>query len=226
MSGFKILCISLLMLLVCGCATAYVPVSWGMGERVQRLSRSDVTLSMLFDRYDPQRETLRVRGDSFEQVMMPDEVKFHLGAYVPETKLIYRNLYKEYSDEELRDLMLHELAHHVWFSAMSPRKRAQWSEHLHYHPSPLQLMVRRIYPVPASWEAEDFAFTVEYARSVDINALANLDLISAPEREAMLADLSAKTAKRHPKEGVQQTAAAPPSASTARLSAGKAAVGP
>jgi hypothetical protein len=185
----KFAAIFLLALLLGGCATTYVPISWGIGEKVQQLSRSDVILTILFDRYDPDRRTLRVGGESFNEVMMPSEVQYHLGAYRQDTKLIYRNLYNEYSDNDLRDLLIHELSHHIWFNHMSPTQRAQWGEHLESHPTSLRDMVRRVYPRPADYDTEDFAFTVEYARTVDIEELTRLNLITVKERDVLLTKL-------------------------------------
>lgn len=186
----KFLAIILLALLMNGCATTYVPVSWGQGERVRQLSHSDLMLVTLFDRYDPERKTLRVAGESFDEVMMPGEVQFHLGAYRPDTKLIYRNLYHDYGNQELRDMVLHELAHHIWFTYMSPNQRRSWLLHLVDNPSPLQQMVRRSYPPNADLNSEDFAFTVQYARPVDIKELARLNIITAAEEEAILEELN------------------------------------
>jgi hypothetical protein len=183
----RIVVLLLLALTLGGCATTYVPISWSMGDRVRQLSRSDQTLALLFNRYDPARATLRVGGVSFDEVMMPSEVKYHLGAYRRDTKLIYRNLYQEFNDQELRDLMLHEFAHHIWFSAMTPKQQVRWGVHLEQNPSPLQTMVRQNYPLPSDYASEDFAFTVEYARPVDIEELARMNLITPAERDIMLA---------------------------------------
>lgn len=182
----------LVALLASGCATTYIPVSWGMGDRVQRLSHSDPMLATLFDRYDPQRTTLRVSGASFNEVMMPSEVSSHLGAYRLDTRQIYRNLADRYNDRELRDLMLHELAHHIWFTAMSKDQRTVWGLHLTVNPSPLQDMVRRSYRSPSQFASEDFAFTVEYARPVDIRELTALGIITPAEGKRLLAALSAE----------------------------------
>lgn len=171
-----------------GCSATYVPISWGMGERVQALSRSDLTLSILFDRYDPRRQTLRVAGESFDEVMMPSEVPHHLGAYRPDTKLIYRNMYNEYTDKQLRDLMLHELAHHIWFGTMSLMQREEWIEHLDDNPSQVRELVRRLYHKPTDHDTEDFAFAVEYARPVDMEKLARMNLITEEERDVIVAD--------------------------------------
>ena len=168
-----------------GCATTYIPVSWGMGERVQRISRSDPTLAVLFKRYDPERKTLRVIGESFDEAMMPSEVKHHQGAYRSDLQIIYRNLYLEYADQELRNLVVHELAHHVWFTGFSPAQRREWKAHLERHPSPWQTVVRRVYGNPASHDAEDFAFTVEFARETDIAMLVSLNVISAVEGDEL-----------------------------------------
>lgn len=185
-SMVKMLSLLLLAWLTSGCATTYVPVSWGFGEKVQQLSRSDLFLATLFDRYDHDRSTLRVAGDSFDEPMMPSEVKHRLGAYRPDTRLIYRNLYQKYSDQELRSMMLHELAHHVWYTGMSNDQRREWEEHLFEYPSPLQVMVRRVYPRGSSYGTEDFAYTVEHARKVDIEALARIKVITDTERDALL----------------------------------------
>ena len=183
----KLAAVSILALLLSGCATTYVPISWGFGEKVQLLSRSDPTLAILFNRYDPQRKTLRVEGESFDEVMMPSEVQYHLGAYRQDTKLIYRNLYHDYSDRDLRELLIHELAHHIWFGSMSPEQRVQWGLHLEQNPSPLQAMVRHVYQWPADYATEDFAFTLEYARRADIQELGRLRLITPKERDDILA---------------------------------------
>jgi hypothetical protein len=185
----RIVVLSLLALTLGGCATTYVPISWSMGDRVKQLSRSDHTLAILFDRYDPARKTLRAGGVSFDEVMMPSEVKYHLGAYRKDTKLIYRNLYQEFNDFELRDLMLHEFAHHIWFNSMTPKQQTRWGAHLEQNPSPLQNMVRQNYPLPSDHASEDFAFTVEYARPVDIEELARMNLITPAERDTMLAEV-------------------------------------
>jgi len=182
----RIVPVLLLALLAGGCATTYVPISWGFGDKVQQISRSDLMLMTLFDRYDPGRGTLRVAGASFDEVMMPSQVKHHLGAYRPDTKLIYRSLYQDYSEGQLRTLMLHELAHHIWFSAMSQEQRDQWQAHLRMNPSPLQRMVRRVYSRSSDYDTEDFAFTVEYARPVDLQELARLNIITPEERDAIL----------------------------------------
>ena len=118
---------------------------------------------------------------------MPVDVKHHLGVYRKDTKLIYRNLYNEYTTSGLRNLLAHEFAHHIWFSSMTPGQREQWQEHLERNPSPVQVMVRRVYGRSADFAAEDFAFTVESARPVDINELAVIGLITVRERDTLLA---------------------------------------
>jgi hypothetical protein len=185
----------LLPLMLCGCNATYIPISWGMGEKVQHLSQSDPTLTMLFARFDPTRETLRVPGESFEQVMMPSEVKYHLGAYRADSKLIYRNLYYKYTDIELRDLMVHEFAHHIWFNFMNADQRHSWAMHLRRNPSPLQDMVRRAYKNPSNYDSEDFAFVMEYPRAIDLEELANLKVITEEERDVMLKQLRATEAE-------------------------------
>lgn len=191
-SFFKYYVILILALLSVGCSTTYVPISWGYGNKVKQLSQSDITLSTFFTKYDPDRKTLRVSGASFEEVMMPSEVKYHLGAYRPDTKLLYRNLYKKYDDQELRDVMVHEFAHHIWFSFMTSEQRFEWRKYLESNPSPLQVMVRSTYSNPEEHDAEDFAFTVEYPRQIDLEELAKLKVITPEERDALLKDLPSR----------------------------------
>jgi len=185
----KITGICLLALFLGGCTATYVPISWGMGEKVNGLSRSDLTLAILFNRYDPDRKTLRVSGESYNEVMMPGDVKYHLGAYRRDAKQIYRNLFNEYNDQQLRDVMVHELSHHIWFHFMTSAQQVQWGEHLEQHPTPLRDMVRRVYPDPSQYDTEDFAFTVEFARQTDIEQLARMNLITQKERDDLLAQL-------------------------------------
>lgn len=188
----KLAAMLLLALALGGCATTYVPISWYQGKRVQRLSRSDQTLSVLYEHYDPQRKTLRVSGNSFDEAMWPSEVKYHLGAYRKDSQLIYSNLYQSYSDPELRDLMLHEFAHHIWFQGMNQQQREQWMSYLAQHPSPLQQMVRSVYSQPEEYDTEDFAFTIEYARPSDIQELAKLNLITPQESDQIVAQLKGR----------------------------------
>ncbi|MBJ6798965.1 SprT family zinc-dependent metalloprotease [Geomonas propionica] len=173
-----------------GCATTYVPISWGQGDAVKKLSKDDLFLSALFNRYDPDRSTLRVSGTSFEEVMMPNEVKLHLGAYRPDTKLIYRNLYQQYTDAQLRKVMLHELAHHVWFNGMSTQQRDEWRLYLTRNPTPLQAMVRSNYKQGTDYDSEDFAFAVEYARPSDLEQLATLKILTVEELNKIMKDKS------------------------------------
>lgn len=206
-SVVKLASLVLFLLLAGGCATTYVPISWGQGEKVKELSSSDLFLATLFDRYDPRRSTLRVAGESFDQVMMPSEVKYHLGAYRPDSKLIYRNLYQSYSDDSLRSLILHELAHHIWHTGMSQQQREQWRDHLSAHPSPFQDKVRRTYPRWTDWDNEDFAYTVENARDIDIEQLAGINLISAGERDALLLQRAMQQARLAPQAQARLDAA-------------------
>lgn len=202
----KILTASLLVLSLQGCATTYIPVSWGMTEKVQQASRTDVTLATLFNRYDPQRTTLRVNGKSFDEVMMPEQVKYHLGAYRRDTKQIYKNLYREYNDVELRDLLVHELAHHIWFNHMSNKQQNRWRRYLALNPSPLQVMVRSTYNRPAEWDSEDFAYVVEYARPDDLEELAKLEVLTRQECDKLLLALPQIRHGVQPPEDTPETA--------------------
>jgi hypothetical protein len=180
------------------CAAVYVPISWDYSNEVQKLSRSDMLLVILYDRYDPDRLTLRGTGTSFQEVLIPVDVKHHLGAYRKDTKLIYRNLYNEYTTAGLRDLLAHEFAHHIWFSSMTPAQRDQWEEHLVRNPSPVQVMVRHVYGRLTDYAAEDFAFTVQTARPVDIKELAVIGLITIKERDNLLATQNLRQSSSHP----------------------------
>ncbi|QWV93543.1 SprT-like domain-containing protein [Geomonas oryzisoli] len=176
----------IMALILGGCATTYVPISWGKGDTVKKLSKEDLFLSALFNRYDPDRSTLRVSGASFEEVMMPAEVKFHLGAYRPDTKLIYRNLFQQYSDEQLRSVILHELAHHVWHNGMTPQQHEEWRQYLTANPTPMQSMVRSTYKPGSDFDSEDFAYAVEFARPRDIEELVQLKIITVEERDRIM----------------------------------------
>lgn len=191
----------LLVMLLCGCSTTYVPISWNYGEKVKKLSNTDATLKILYSRYDPQRQTLRVRAASFEEVMMPYEVKYHLGAYRPDTRILYRNLYHEYDEKELRDVMVHEFAHHIWFAHMTTDQRDKWKQYLALNPSPLQAMVRSIYSRPTEFDTEDFAFIVSHPRRIDIEKLASLNIINEEERDALIKELPSEKPIKPPKKG-------------------------
>ena len=205
----KVVIVILLALLSGGCATTYVPISWEFGEQVERLSRTDPTLAILYEHYDPSRTTLRVAGESFDEVMMPSEVRHHLGAYRKDTKLIYRNLYQQYSDSDLRDLLVHEFSHHIWFSFMDAKQREEWRAHLERNPTPLQTMVREIYHNPNDYGTEDFAFTVEYARPVDLQELARLNLISARECETLISGLKRIQRSANPNDSARLVGSTP-----------------
>lgn len=183
----KKLFLPMLALMLAGCSTTYVPISWGQGDLVKKLSREDPFLSLLFDRYDPQRSTLSVSGASFDEVMMPSEVKFHLGAYRRDSKLIYRNLYQQYSRDQLCSLMLHELSHHIWYFGMKQEQRDAWRAHMAANPTALQAIVRGTYRPGSDFDTEDFAFTVEHSRPVDLDKLAELKIITPGERDALMA---------------------------------------
>lgn len=181
----KLLC-ALIALVLSGCATTYVPISWGQGDTVKKLSKEDVFLAALFNRYDPDRSTVRVSGPSFDEVMMPSEVKFHLGAYRPDMKLIYRNLFQQYSEGQLRSVMLHELAHHVWYTGMTAQQREDWRQYLAKNPTPMQSMVRATYKQGSDYDSEDFSFAVEFARPNDLEQLTILKVITPEERDRIM----------------------------------------
>ncbi|MBU5612005.1 hypothetical protein [Geomonas azotofigens] len=196
-------------LILSGCATTYVPISWGNGDKVKKLSREDLFLTTLFNRFDPDRSTVRVSGTSFDEVMMPDEVKFHLGAYRPDTKLIYRNLFQDYSDSQLRSVMLHELAHHVWYNGLTSQQREDWRLYLATRPTPMQAIVRSTYKQGSDYDSEDFAFTVEHARPCDLDELALLKIITPEERDKIMKEKFPKNPESPTGAPLVQTAAAP-----------------
>ncbi|WP_136515363.1 hypothetical protein [Geomonas edaphica] len=183
----KKLSMLLLALMLAGCSTTYVPVSFGQGDLAKKLSHEDPFLRLLFDRYDPQRSTLSVSGPSFDEVMMPSEVKDHLGAYRRDSKVIYRNLYQEYTRDQLCSLMLHEFSHHIWYYGMKQEQRDAWRAHMAAHPTALQALVRSTYRPGSDFDTEDFAFTVEHARPVDLDELATLQIITPDDRDALMA---------------------------------------
>lgn len=188
-----------------GCATTYIPISREYRAQVHQMSRSDVTLSILFERFDPQRGTLRGGEESFNETMWPSEVPHHLGAYRTDTDLIYTNLYLTYSNDQLRELLIHELAHHIWFKAMSDTQRQGWTDYLAANPSPDQETVRRNYLHPQEFPAEDFAFTIQHARPADYRELEHLHLLTGQESDALVAEVT-KFPRRPPAPGTPPAA--------------------
>jgi hypothetical protein len=184
----RIFLVMIIALLLTGCSTTvtYIPISWGMGEKVKNLTQQDEFLKVLFNRYDPERTTLRVSGESFYEVLTPDTAAKRQGAYRTATHLIYRNFEKKLSDQELRSVMTHEIAHHVWFNFLKPEQKTAWQAHLEKNPSEWQKIVRQDYPEKNLHAAEDFAFTIAAPRKTDIEMLASLGVISAKERDAVL----------------------------------------
>lgn len=173
-----------------GCATTFIPISWGMREKVLCLSKQDEILGILFRRYDPERKTLRVDGVSFDVVGMEHDGWKYAGAYRPELCLIYRNLETTPDDRDLRNIMVHEMAHHIWFKFLTAQQKEDWVTYLRENPSRWQAMVRKIYEDEKLHDTEDFAYTVEFPRSADIEELARLAIINEDE---MLRWLQANT---------------------------------
>lgn len=167
--------------MLAGCATTFIPISWGMREKVLLLSKQDAVLDILFRRYDPERTTLRVAGESFDIVEAPHSDWRYEGAYRPEYRIIYRNLEATLDGRDLRNVMVHEMAHHIWFNFMTEEQRGGWRRYLEGNPSNWQIMVRRTYEDKRLHDAEDFAYTVEFPRTEDIEALARLAVISEEE---------------------------------------------
>lgn len=211
---------AVVVVMTSGCAATYVPVAWGYTKKVRTLAAEDPTLQILFGHCDPEHTTVRFPGESFNEVMMPSEVKNHLGAYRPDTKQIYRNLEYTPNDEQLRDLLVHEIAHHCWYNKFSEGQRIEWQQHLASNPSPLQDMVRRVYPDPRSYDTEDFAFTIEYARPTDVQELVRMKVITEPEGEKLLQVLAKR--QQQPQEGEKthapgKKASSPPMAALTQL---------
>lgn len=173
-------------LLLTGCATTFVPISWGMREEVLRISRQDEVLNILFNKYDPERKTLRVDGPSFNIVEKPHETWKYEGAYRPDHKLIYRNSEVILAQENLRNVILHEMAHHIWFTYLSTDEKKMWLRYLKENPSDWQTMVRVLYKDSIQYDAEDFAYTIEFAREHDIQELVSLSVISEEEMRTWL----------------------------------------
>lgn len=190
----RILGCLLLTLALSGCAVTYVPVSWELPPQVRKMTFTDEFLKVLYQRYDPQRQTLRIDGASFQETMTPKEAKKRLGAYRQDTKLVYKNLYIKLDDTQLRDLIAHEMSHHVWFSFMKSAQREAWRKHLADNPSPLQEFVVKNYEDPATHDAEFFAFVVSNPRPIDLRKLAELSVISSEEAEAIIRSRAASAA--------------------------------
>jgi hypothetical protein len=164
-----------------GCSTTFIPISWGMRDKVLQLSQQDEVLKILFRRYDPERKTLRVDGASFDVVDMPHQDWRFEGAYRREYRLIYRNLDVLPADSDLRNILVHEMAHHIWANFLTKEQKEGWCRYLQENPSRWQAMVRNIYPDARSYDDEDFAYAVEFPRKADIDALARLGIITENE---------------------------------------------
>jgi len=167
--------------LLAGCATTFIPISWGMRDKVLRISQQDEVLKILFHRYDPERNTLRVDGASFDIVEMPHKDWRFEGAYRREYKLIYRNLDIIPADGDLRNILAHEMAHHIWANFLTKEQKKGWCQHLQENPSRWQALVRSVYADAGTYDDEDFAYTVEFPRKVDVEELARLAIITEDE---------------------------------------------
>jgi hypothetical protein len=166
-----------------GCAPVpFVPISWGMRDRVLALSREDVALAILYARYDPGRETLRIDGPSFDEFERLENATSG-GAYRQDVQLIYRNSETRLNGRELRNTIVHEFAHHIWCRYLTGEQKEEWRAYLQRHPNRWQVMVRKVYPDPQQHDGEDFAYTVEFPRAEDIAELAGLRVITADEAE-------------------------------------------
>jgi hypothetical protein len=168
------------------CATTFILISWGMRDKVLRLSRQDAVLEILFRHYDPDRQTLRVDEASFNVVEMPHNDWRFEGAYRPQTRLIYRNLEIIPDDRDLRNIMVHEMAHHIWFCFLTKEQKERWCRYLQENPSPWQAVVRSVYQDRSLYDTEDFAYTVEFARKADVEELARLGVITEGEMRRWL----------------------------------------
>jgi hypothetical protein len=167
--------------ILAGCATTFIPISWGMRDKVLRLSQQDEVLKILFHRYDPERKTLRVDGASFDIVeMLHKDWRFE-GAYRREYQLIYRNLEVTPGDSDLRNILAHEMAHHIWANFLTKEQKKGWCQYLQENPSRWQALVRSIYTDARSYDDEDFAYAVEFPRKTDVEALARLAIITEDE---------------------------------------------
>ncbi|HEX8960902.1 MAG TPA: hypothetical protein VF775_04950 [Geobacteraceae bacterium] len=178
---YSLLAVGVMGAVIVGCATTFVPISWGMREEVLRLSHQDEVSQILFHRYDPERKTLRVDGASFDFVDMPHSDWRLEGAYRQETRLIYRNLEIVPDDRELRNIMVHEMAHHIWFYFLSKEQKEIWCHYLKENPTRWQAVVRKVYQDKRLHDSEDFAYAVEFPRHVDIGELVRLGVITEDE---------------------------------------------
>ena len=172
-----------LVTVLAGCAPVpFVPISWGMRDRVLALSREDVVLAILYARYDPVRATLRIDGPSFDEFEKLENATTG-GAYRPDLELIYRNSESQLKGRELRNTITHEFAHHIWYRCLTAEQKEAWRAYLQGHPNRWQVMVRNVYPDPQQYDGEDFAYTVEFPRPEDIAELAELRVITTGEME-------------------------------------------
>jgi len=175
-----------MVVLVACASTTFVPISWGMRDKVLSMSQRDEVLRILFQRYDPERKTLRVDGPSFELVDLPHSNWRFEGAYRAETHLIYRNLDISLEDPDLRNIMAHEMAHHIWSCFLNEEKKKEWGTYLAENPSHWQPVIRQAYRDVKVQSSEDFAYAVTFPRSADVRELATLDIISEEEMQRWL----------------------------------------
>jgi hypothetical protein len=177
-------------LLTTGCVAMYAPIVWNHRAQVNDIVDTEPLLSALYKKYDPQRETLR-GPNGYDEQAFPSEAALRLASYNPLTKIIYINREFAFTDNQLKEVLVHEFCHHIWDNGLDKSVQSSWNEYLKQHPSPLQRLVGLYYP-PGRQEIENFAFTIEFPRKEDIKELVTLSILNESEAEAVLAKMAAE----------------------------------
>jgi hypothetical protein len=170
-----------------GCVAMYVPISWEHGDQIHNIIDKDPLLSALYKRYDPDRLTLR--GPSgFDELMSPFEVKSHLATYNKTTYAIYINREVNFTDQQLKEIIIHEFCHHIWNIKLDNATKNKWYAYLRQHPSTIQRLVSLYYPL-SNQNVENFAFTLQFPQKEDIKELSTLSILNEEEANAVLSQM-------------------------------------
>lgn len=170
-----------------GCVAMYVPISWDHREQVYKIIDKDPLLSALYKRYDPEKVTLR-GPNGFDELMSSFEGKSHLAAYKKTTNVIYINREANFTDEQLRQIVIHEFCHYLWNTKFDNTIKIKWDTYLQEQSSTIQRLVNLYYP-QSSQNVENFAFTVQFPQKTDILELVKLSILNGTEANAVLGQM-------------------------------------
>ena len=174
-----------------GCVTMYVPIVWDHREQVSKFIEKDPLLSALYKRYDPDKVTLR-GPNGFDELTSPFEAKTPLAAYKKSTNVIYVNREVNFTDEQLKQILIHEFSCHLWNTKFDNATKNKWETYLLRHPSTIPRLVSLFYP-QSSQNAENFAFTMQFPQKEDIKELVRLSILSEAEANPVLDQMKVET---------------------------------